>query len=124
VKKIGVVVGLIGLVLDQLIKIFFVSNFEVMNNFGVALGVGSGLSWRWLLLGLVIVVAYWFRKSTGGLVIVFGGVSNLIDRFRVGYVIDYLDFFAWFKFNLADGLIAIGVLGMVYNLVYGNKKDI
>ncbi len=47
---------------------------------------------------------------------VFGGaVGNYIDRIRVGYVIDFLDFhykniYAWPAFNIADSAIVVGII--------------
>ncbi len=42
--------------------------------------------------------------------IIAGAVSNLIDRLKFGYVIDYIDV-SWFTvFNLADSAITIGAL--------------
>ncbi len=43
-----------------------------------------------------------------------GAVGNLIDRFRVGGVVDFLDFYYkgwhWPAFNVADAAITIGVI--------------
>lgn len=45
-----------------------------------------------------------------GLSLILGGaVGNWIDRIRLGYVIDFLDFRIWPVFNLADTVISIGV---------------
>lgn len=38
-----------------------------------------------------------------------GAVGNLIDRVRLGYVIDFLDFRVWPVFNLADSAIVVAV---------------
>ncbi|MGH2668584.1 MAG: signal peptidase II, partial [bacterium] len=37
-----------------------------------------------------------------------GAAGNLIDRVRLGYVIDYLDLHVWPVFNLADVAVLIG----------------
>ena len=39
-----------------------------------------------------------------------GSLSNLVDRVRLGYVTDFIDFGWWPAFNLADSFIVIGVL--------------
>ncbi|MCX7765304.1 MAG: signal peptidase II [Candidatus Sumerlaeia bacterium] len=55
----------------------------------------------------------WVMLSALGMI--FGGaVGNLIDRFRLGYVVDFLDFhwrnkLHWPTFNFADTFICIGV---------------
>ncbi len=57
-----------------------------------------------------------------------GGVGNLIDRIRLGYVIDYLEptFFDFAVFNFADCLITVGsfmlMLYLVRDLVLDSKK--
>ena len=38
-----------------------------------------------------------------------GSVSNLVDRVRLGWGTDFLDFSYWPAFNLADGFIVVGV---------------
>lgn len=116
--------GLFGLIGDQVIKMFGGDRLEMINNRGVAWGWGVELPVKFLGLSLLIVTFFMFRKSDWGQLVIWGGLSNLIDRFRVGAVIDYLNFFWWFKYNLADGLIVLGAMGVLYNLVYGNKKSI
>ena len=41
--------------------------------------------------------------------IIFGALSNLIDRLLFGYVLDYMNVFFWPVFNLADAMIVVGV---------------
>jgi len=49
--------------------------------------------------------------------ILSGAISNLIDRIRLGAVIDFLDFRIWPVFNIADSAITIGaVLLAIYIL--------
>jgi signal peptidase II len=53
----------------------------------------------------------WAGRALG--MILGGAAGNLIDRFRLGYVIDFLDVYAgpyhWPAFNLADSCICVGV---------------
>ena len=75
-----------------------------------------------ILFALVVVsvLAFWARKTERRLTavalgLVIGGAvgNNLIDRIRLGHVIDFLDFsglhFPW-VFNVADSAISIGVV--------------
>ena len=56
-----------------------------------------------------------------------GAVGNLIDRMRVGYVIDFLDFhygrWSWPAFNVADAAISIGVGVLVLSWVVGQSPE-
>ena len=39
-----------------------------------------------------------------------GTVGNLVDRFRFGYVTDFIDFGFWPAFNIADSAVTVGVI--------------
>jgi len=51
-----------------------------------------------------------------------GAISNVIDRLRFGYVIDFLDFRVWPVFNFADSFITIGAAILIFNLVLTSLK--
>jgi len=78
----------------------------------------------------------WFYHNTpkshpwlaGGLALIFGGaIGNLIDRFRFGKVIDFLDFYLgtahWPAFNVADSAISVGVTIFVIHLVFNKMPE-
>ena len=50
--------------------------------------------------------------KTGIILIISGAIGNLIDRIRLGFVVDYLDFhIIWdYVFNLADCFVVIGTI--------------
>ena len=50
-----------------------------------------------------------------------GSVSNLLDRVRLGYVTDFLDFRYWPAFNLADSFIVVGVLVLLGVLLHAER---
>ena len=55
------------------------------------------------------------KKKQLVLSLILGGAcGNLIDRLRLGYIVDFLDFRIWPVFNLADSAITVGIvfLGM------------
>jgi signal peptidase II len=54
--------------------------------------------------------------------VIGGSVSNLLDRIRLGYVTDFLDFRYWPAFNLADSFIVIGVLVLLGVLVHSERE--
>jgi signal peptidase II len=77
---------------------------------------------RWVLTAFSVIVAtglaFWARRTVEPLrcaalgLIIGGAVGNMIDRVRLGAVVDFLDFsslhFPW-VFNVADVWINIGV---------------
>lgn len=48
------------------------------------------------------------------LIIILGAMSNLIDRLLYGAVVDYLEIVWFTAFNLADGLITVGVVALLW----------
>ena len=58
-----------------------------------------------------------------GLALIFGGaIGNLIDRFRYGKVVDFLDFYIgnlhWPAFNVADSAVSIGMLIFLFHILF------
>lgn len=52
--------------------------------------------------------APWIQVTLGA--ILGGAVANAVDRFRQGYVVDYVDVHFWPVFNFADSCIVVGML--------------
>lgn len=64
---------------------------------------------------------YLFLRSA--LAMILGGaVGNVIDRIRLGKVVDFLDLHAkelhWPAFNIADSAITVGILIFIYHLIF------
>jgi signal peptidase II len=68
----------------------------------VAVSLGILVSYRRIAASSLLV-----RLSLG--LVLGGAVGNLIDRIRLGYVVDFIDLRWWPVFNLADSAIVIGV---------------
>ena len=108
-----------------------------VHNYGAAWSSFSGM--RWLLSAvtaailiavLVLLLRGVVRHPAGrvaGALILAGGLGNLIDRVRLGYVVDMFHFVFWPSypvFNLADICIVAGaVLGAIYCLFLYEKHD-
>ena len=63
-----------------------------------------------------------------GLAMIFGGaVGNLIDRFRYGKVVDFMDFYIssyhWPAFNIADSAISIGMGILLLHIVLNKMPE-
>ena len=99
-----------------------------VRNTGAAFGIGANASSRLVPLLLnfgaiavfFVVVVYALRSAvtdrvlqTGLHLILGGAIGNLLDRFRFGYVVDFLDVYVgtkhWPAFNVADSAICIGI---------------
>jgi signal peptidase II len=52
-----------------------------------------------------------------------GSVANLLDRVRLGYVTDFLDFDHWPAFNLADTFIVVGVALLFVSFVAADRTS-
>ena len=62
------------------------------------------------------------RQTMIAFVFILGGaIGNLIDRIRLGYVVDFIDWYVkywhWPTFNIADSAICIGVALMITELL-------
>lgn len=66
---------------------------------------------------LIIYLMSQNGKKLALLLILAGGISNLIDRIILGGVIDYIPFFSLFRFNLADVIISVGVVIMLVDVI-------
>lgn len=63
----------------------------------------------------------WARVGLG--LLVGGAMGNLIDRVRLGVVIDFFDFRIWPIFNVADIAIVTGVTLIVASILYLSPKE-
>ena len=108
-----------------------------IHNYGAAWSSFSGM--RWVLVALtgavmvfllVVLFKKWVRHPLGlaGLTLILsGGIGNLIDRVRLGYVVDMLHLEFWPSypvFNVADIFVVSGVIiFMLYYLFLYEKTD-
>ena len=82
-----------------------------------------------MLAMLVLLIRRIVRHPLGVaacLLILGGGIGNMIDRFRLGFVVDMFDLtiFEYPVFNLADCFVVVGaILGAVYYLWFYEKFD-
>jgi len=109
-------------------------------NRGVSYGLfpqESGLG-RWVLILFALTSALallvWLARITSPLaavcvgLIIGGAVGNAIDRILYGAVADFFSFhafgFEWYVFNVADTAIVAGVIGLLYESVFGGHKKV
>ncbi len=149
---LGLALTAIVVVLDQLSKLWVVDRltasrpflrigefFDIVlvRNRGVSFGLFNndaainGIAFSLLAAAIVVVLLVWLRRAPGTLLpsaiglVIGGAIGNVIDRLRLGSVVDFLDFhlgaWHWPAFNLADAAICIGVGLMVIDGLLGRR---
>jgi signal peptidase II len=146
--------------LDQLVKAWIVGHLALYAtkrvlpvleitltyNRGAAFSFLAGASgWqKWLFAGLAVAVGVailmWLRRLDGrrqrllclSLTLIMGGaIGNLIDRVRIGHVVDFIlahwrnVYFPW-AFNIADSAITVGAVLLILDALLetrGSKKE-
>jgi len=121
-------------VIDGLFNIFYIRNK------GAAFSFLSNVSWRLpffimvsTVASLVILIALLKLRDDQklaqvSLALIFSGaVGNLIDRIRLGEVIDFLDVYwrtyHWPAFNVADSCICIGVALLALDMLKEERSN-
>ena len=113
-----------------------VVQFKYAENTGMAFSMLSGARWVFIALTVVVCVgvfyylfsnrckSLWLYWSLG--VILSGGIGNLIDRIRFGYVVDFIEptFVNFAIFNIADCAVTCGAVVLVGYLLYDAFKDL
>ena len=138
---------------DQLIKYFVLTylkpigeklvipgvlRFTYVENDGAMMGLFGGkaqvMMWITVVIIAVLLVLLLLKKIKFGfnycclVAIIAGGIGNLIDRFRLGFVVDYIDvlFVKFYVFNFADCLITVGaflIIGyQIYEIIRETKE--
>ncbi len=123
--------------LNNLVYVTSFLDLVHIHNYGVSFGLFSGIfsSMFFIFIGLVIsiLVLILMLKSKkklekwGYLFIIAGALSNILDRFLNGYVIDFIylhfrNFDWWPAFNFADIYITIGICMILSQIFFDLKK--
>ncbi len=147
-------IGIALVIIDQIIKYWAVNTlmpvrvmdfikfgdfdfigFRYAENDGAAFSSFSGAKYFLLILnillisGLIFYVIKFCKKDKFILVsatlIISGGLGNIIDRIRLGYVIDYIEvrFFSFAIFNFADMCVVIGACLFLLYAVINDVKE-
>ena len=109
-------------------------HFTYVQNTGAAFSSFQGMRWMFVVIFLVLtaaVVYEYFKKPLPFnrferwciAAVYAGGLGNMIDRVRLGYVVDMIevDFMRFAVFNVADCFIVCGAIGLIASLILFNK---
>ena len=135
---------------DQLTKLWVVANIPLhtsmdaipglfhltyTQNTGAAFSSFQGMLWLFILIFAVFTVGILWEFSKKRMpfktfdrwcivAIYAGGLGNMIDRLRLGYVVDMIavDFINFPVFNVADCFITCGCIALLVHLVFFNKE--
>ena len=135
---------------DQLSKLWVVQNIPLfgqvpflpgilrltyVRNTGAAWSMFQGQQWLFALVFAIFTAAilYEYFKSPMPFTtlerwliaaIYGGGLGNMIDRIRMGYVVDMLEteFVDFPVFNVADCFITCGCIALIVHLIFFNKQ--
>jgi signal peptidase II len=150
---IMVATGILVIFLDQLVKQWISQYFTTggrsipllgnileliyVQNRGVAFSLLEGRGSLYVLIALAVAVVVWLywrlRNSPSVLIkvifglIIGGAIGNLIDRLRLGYVVDFIHFhipaigFSFAVFNVADSSISVGVILLIVVLLFSSR---
>ena len=139
-RKLGLllVVAALVVIFDQLSKLWVAANRPEMElvpgfidlvyvrNWGAAFGLFASHTELLIAVGITgsIVLLVFFHYVSPVTVLgvlsfallLGGAVGNLVDRIRLGYVVDFISvqFIRWPPFNIADASITVGIFALLY----------
>ncbi len=144
------------IVADQISKLIVLDHFQLhetlpviegLFNLTLAFNEGAAFSFladaggwqRWFFTGLAVVVTtiltVWLKRTERRdwrtalpLALVVGGaVGNVIDRIRLGHVVDFIDIhygsWSWPAFNIADSAICVGAVLLLAFGLFASKPE-
>ncbi len=112
-----------------------VFHLTYVENRGAAFGMLQNNQTIFIIVALVASIYGLYYLNTkkvhiigksGMILVIAGAIGNLIDRVRLGFVVDYFDFrIVWeYVFNLADVFVVVGtILICIYIMFYEDNKE-
>ena len=112
-----------------------VLHFTFVKNEGAAFGMLANHRWVFMIVSTVAILGlliYLFRFRPKSryvqitlAMIIGGGIGNMIDRFALGYVIDFIDFtlINFAVFNVADSFVTVGAFMLMGYLRWDLIRD-
>ncbi len=140
-------IALLIIVLDQITKLIITSTLvpgeswlsespvqvTYVRNSGSAFGFFRNQTFPLIVASFIAIgfILYYFRNTVKPPAIVIialgmqlgGALGNLIDRIRLGYVVDFIDFRFWPIFNAADSSISISLVMLAFYVLVIEKDS-
>ena len=147
-KRLAIIVGIIAVVVlvDSLTKQYFSASlglgqsaesaipalfqYKLIHNSGAAWGIFEGNAFMlgitsslttvvFAICTLIFIKKFNMIMISGLALVIAGGIGNLIDRFSLGYVVDFIDltFMDFPVFNAADIAVTIGAIVFVVGFI-------
>jgi len=141
------VILLATLTADQVTKLLVVLNMHLgqsipasgffrltyVTNSGSAFGLFPNQTLFLILasfVGIGVLLIFYRTHATNSIILrlsiglqIGGAIGNLVDRVRLGYVVDFIDLGAWPVFNLADSAIMVGLVGLFLTLTSTRDRN-
>ena len=104
-------------------------HFTYVENTGAAFGMMKDSRWIFMVVSsvaivvLIVLIAKYASESRFASIsvamILGGGIGNMIDRVRIGYVVDFIDFrlIDFAVFNVADSFVTVGACLLILHLI-------
>lgn len=144
--KIAITIFIIVFIIDQVVKFGFSNlswdvdgsymSLKLAYNYGVAFSMFSFLEHylKFIQLGIVLIATGYLYKNKNVFeeyylpiaLLYAGGLSNILDRFTYGGVVDYFYWHYLFEFaifNIADVIIDLGVVIIIYKQIRESSEE-
>jgi signal peptidase II len=144
--KIAISIFIIVFIIDQVVKFGFSNlswdvdgpymSLKLAYNYGVAFSMFSFLEHylKFIQLGIVLIATVYLYKNKNVFeeyylpiaLLYAGGLSNILDRFTYGGVVDYFYWHYLFEFaifNIADVIIDLGVVIIIYKQIRESSEE-
>ncbi len=146
---IALLLSAVAVAVDQILKFLVIQNlkpvgkitaipgflnFIYLENRGAAFGMLQNQKWFFVamtsLISLAIIIAMFrytrheFFSYAASILIVGGGIGNMLDRIRYSFVVDYISV-SFFPpiFNFADCCVTVGTIFLMIHLLFYAERD-
>lgn len=111
-----------------------VFHLTLVHNSGVAFGLFKNRQAFFIIVTSIVILcialALFLNRKQNSLsrriafgLILGGACGNLLDRLRLGFIVDFFDFRIWPVFNIADSAITIGICLLAVDLIMRPKQE-